>query len=195
VALITVQAGVAADALGRRPEEARAALGTLRSAGRDAMAEVAAMVAVLRQGGDGGPAATDPAPGLDRVGDLVHAARTAGVDVDLHTDLGGGPVPGMVGLTAYRVVQEGLTNVVRHAGARRVRVRLERGPERLVVEVRDDGRGGVTPATPGAGLTGMRERVESLGGTRATARSRAAAGRWWPPPGRWRWPRRPACSW
>ena len=184
VSLMTVQAGVAADAVGRDEAQVRAALATIRSAGKEAMGEIRATVAVLR---GTAPAETAPTPGLDRVAELVEAARAQGLDVELDVDPalaagGGGPahVEGLVALTAYRVVQEGLTNVVRHAGAAHARVAIERGPSGLVVEVTDDGRGaapdaegpGATGATdgagaargPGFGVRGMRERVASAGG-------------------------------
>lgn len=174
VSLMTVQAGAAADAMDRRPEAARAALVNLRATGRDAMAEVGAMVAVLRQGSE--PADTAPAPRLDGVPTLVAAARSTGIDVDLATDLSDGPLAGVVELTAFRVVQESLTNVVRHARADHAWVRLRREPDELVVEVRDDGTADMA-TTDGAGLVGMRERVESLGGRLSYGPS--ADGRGW----------------
>lgn len=177
VAIMTVQAGVAADAVETRPSEARAALDTLRAAGRDASSEVQAMVSVLRHGE--GPPATAPAPRLDLLPELVTTVRLAGLEVVLAIDVGGSPLAGVVELTAFRVVQEGLTNVVRHTRAQRAWVSLHRERSRLVVTVRDDGKdpgdgdrghggndgrdtrlGGVA----GSGLAGMRERVESLGG-------------------------------
>jgi signal transduction histidine kinase len=192
VSLMTVQAGVAADAVGRDQAQVEAALATIRSAGKEAMGEIRATVSVLR---GTAPAETAPTPGLDRVAELVETARGQGLDVELDVDPalttaggaggvdagvgvgGSAPVEGLVALTAYRVVQEGLTNVVRHAGAAHARVAIERGPSGLVVEVTDDGTGGEPAAAgggaggstpgpgPGFGVRGMRERVDAAGGT------------------------------
>ena len=162
VSVMTVQAGVAADAVDRDPGAVRSALATLRSAGKDAMAEVRAIVAVLR--GQDGPAAMAPAPGLAGVADLAEAARAQGLAVEVDLDLDGVELEGLVELTAYRVVQEALTNVIRHAEAGRAAVRIRPGPVGLLVEVTDDGRGAVGTG-PGFGLRGMTERVESVGGT------------------------------
>lgn len=170
VSVMAVQAEVAADALDRAPAtgatpEARAAVGAIRAAGLDAMAEVRATVSILR-GAD--PAlGTAPAPGLARLDELIETARAAGLEVTLDWSPPDGPLPPMVGLTAYRVVQEALTNVVRHAGASCVRVRMRRDGPSLVVEVTDDGQASGATATPaaGLGLRGMAERVSSLGGT------------------------------
>lgn len=169
VAVMTVQAGVGADALDRDPQAVRDALATVRAAGKDAMAELRSTVAVLR-GSE--RVDTAPAPQLDRLPELVDGARAQGLDVDLVAELGAdtGPgVEGLVQLAAYRVVQESLTNVIRHAHASQATVRLERQPAQLVVAVTDDGRRPRLPmavpvAPVGFGLRGMRERVESLGG-------------------------------
>jgi signal transduction histidine kinase len=164
VSVMTVQAGVAADALDRDSGRVRSALATIRSAGKEAMAEVRATVAVLR---GSAPAETTPTPGLDRVTELVDGARAQGLDVDLVVDLDGAEVETLVGLTAYRLVQEGLTNVVRHAGASRagVAIAVRRDPSQLVVEITDDGRADDgAHATAGFGLRGMGERVDAVGG-------------------------------
>jgi signal transduction histidine kinase len=170
VAVMTVQAGVGADALDRDPDAVRDALATIRSAGKDAMAELRATVVGLR-GSE--PADIAPAPQLDRLAELVDGARAQGLDVDLVAELGpaGPSVEGLVQLTAYRVVQESLTNVIRHAHASQATVRLERQRSQLVVAVSDDGNRPRVPlpmylprAPVGFGLRGMRERVESLGG-------------------------------
>lgn len=174
VAVMTVQAGVAADAQDRDPAAVKAALATIRSAGKDAMAEMRTTVAVLR---GTGPTEMAPTPGLDRLADLVDGARAEGLDVELTVDLATDPgmipvahgIESLVQLTAYRVVQESLTNVIRHAHASHAVVRVERRHQGgLAVEVTDDGR----PQTASMiaprvcyGLRGMRERVESLGGT------------------------------
>ena len=163
VSVMTVQAGVGHDALRRGTGEAEAAFVTIKAAGREATAEVQALVAVLRDGA--GPPGTTPAPRLDRVAGLASATRALGIDVDARVDVPDGRVPDLVQVTAYRIVQESLTNVVRHAHARRADVAVRAEGDDIVVEVGDDGRGSPTDVEPGFGLRGMRERVESLGGT------------------------------
>ncbi|HEX2272328.1 MAG TPA: histidine kinase [Acidimicrobiales bacterium] len=166
VSVMTVQAGVGQDALARGSDGAAAtALGTIRAAGREAMEEIQAMVAVLRNGAD--PTATAPAPRLDRLGDLVAVAEAAGVHIDLTVDVPPGAATEIAELTAYRVVQESLTNVVRHAQARTATVKVGVDGPDLRVEIADDGIGRRSPTGgghQGFGLDGMRERVESLGG-------------------------------
>ncbi len=164
VSVMTIQAGVGQDALARGSDGAAAALGTIRRAGREAMEEIQALVAVLRDGAD--PTSTAPAPRLDRLSDLVAVAEAAGVKVDLSADVAPGAASDVAELTAYRVVQESLTNVVRHSRASTASVRLSIVGPNLRVEVADDGREPLTAAADigGFGLRGMRERVESLGG-------------------------------
>lgn len=163
VSVMTVQAGVGQDALARGSDGAAAALGTIRAAGREAMSEIQALVAVLRDGT--APSTTAPAPRLDRLGDLVAVTETAGVKVDLAVDVPPATVSDVAQLTAYRVVQESLTNVARHANARSATVRVHVDGPVLRVEVADDGGESTAPAdSAGFGLQGMRERVESLGG-------------------------------
>ena len=163
VSVMTVQAGVGQDAMARGSPGAAEALRTIRAAGRDAMEEVQALVAVLRNGSDPG---TAPAPRLDRLGDLVAATEAAGVAVDLTVEVPPGAATDVAELTAYRVVQESLTNVVRHAAAARATVDVRTDGAHLRVDVHD---AGAAPAPgrgggDGFGLRGMRERVESLGG-------------------------------
>jgi signal transduction histidine kinase len=162
VSVMAVQAEVAADALDRDRGAVRVALGSIRQAGREAMGEVRATVAVLRSGGD--PTGPTPAPRIDGVGELVSAAREQGVDVEVDIALSGRTLPEMVELTTFRVVQEGITNVVRHARATSARVTIREERSSLLVEVCDDGRAGGGPTAVGYGLRGMAERVESIGG-------------------------------
>ena len=162
VSAMTVQAEVAADALDRDHGAVRAAVQAIREAGREAMGNVRATVAVLRSGGD--LAGRTPVPRIAEVEELVDAAREQGLDVELDVVLSGRVLPEMVELTTFRVVQEGLTNVVRHAGAASAQVTIHEAASVLVVEVRDDGRAGGGRVTPGFGLRGMAERVESIGG-------------------------------
>ncbi|WP_134728001.1 MULTISPECIES: sensor histidine kinase [Amycolatopsis] len=158
LAMINVQAGVAAHVADRRPEEAKEALLNIKAASASALNDLRATLAVLRSGEN-----RAPAPSLAQVDELLDHARAAGLAVELHGEAGELPAP--VDGAAYRILQESLTNVVRHAdGAQRVEVRFERKPGTLVLIVRDDGRGTVQP-TPGHGLRGMRERATALGGS------------------------------
>ena len=162
VSLMTVQAGVAQDALTHGRDGADNALQTIRSAGRNALGEIRALVSMLRQGSDSLDNA--PAPGLDRLEELAAATSAAGVQVDVVVESPACELSELVELTAYRVVQEGLTNVVRHARAARAAVTVRQCDHDLLVSVRDDG-----PGSPGDGdgfgLRGMRERVRSMGGS------------------------------
>src|ERR671918_375172 len=162
VSAMTVQAEVAADALDRDRDAVHAAVHTIRQAGAEAMGDVRATVTVLRSGGD--PTGTTPAPRIADIVELVDTAREQGLDVELDIALSGRTLPEMVELTAFRVVQEGITNVVRHARARSARVTIHDADSVLVVEVRDDGRARLGAVTAGYGLRGMAERVESIGG-------------------------------
>jgi signal transduction histidine kinase len=163
VAAINVQAGVAADAIDSAPDRSRAALATIRRQSRDAIAELQAAVGVLRDGPDGAP--RGPAPGLAQIDGLVESARAAGVRVEVSLSGVARPLPATVDLTAYRIVQESLTNVVRHARASTAIVSVGFEPDAVVLDVRDDGRGDVNGAATGHGLLGMRERVSAVGGT------------------------------
>jgi signal transduction histidine kinase len=166
ISVITVQAGVAADVLADAPGEAREALGTIRAASREAMAELQATVGVLRA--DEGPAAPRaPAPGLDQLDGLLEAARGGGLRVEAAVAGESRPLPPAVELTAYRILQESLTNVVRHARATTASVTLRYEPDALVVQVDDDGHGpSAVPAggRAGYGLPGMSERAAAVGG-------------------------------
>ncbi|MGH9247288.1 MAG: sensor histidine kinase [Acidimicrobiales bacterium] len=162
VSAMTVQAEVAADALDRDRDAVAGAVDAIRQAGREVTEEVRATVAVLRSGS--ATAAPTPAPRIAEVDELLDTAREQGLDVTLDRDLSGRALPEIVELTAFRVVQEGITNVVRHARARSARVTLREQGRELLVEVRDDGRGDGGWVSAGFGLRGMAERVESIGG-------------------------------
>jgi signal transduction histidine kinase len=169
IALVNVQAGVAAHVMDRRPDQARQALAHVREASRHALEELQATVGLLRQSGD--PAApTEPAPGLGLLDDLVASFVRTGLRVEVETAGGpAGALPSAVDLTAYRVVQEALTNVHKHAGGgARATVRIDRGRDTLAVCVEDDGGDRAGPPRPGNGghgLIGMRERAAALHGT------------------------------
>jgi signal transduction histidine kinase len=159
ISLINVQASVALHLLDDRPEQARPALETIKSASADALAEIRTALDVLR--GDAAvPVA--PAPRLVDLPELIEGARLNGLDVHFASAGTDRPVPAAVELTAYRIVQEALTNVTRHARATCVDVRV-RVADQVEVEVVDDGVGGA--AEPGIGITGMTERAHAVGGT------------------------------
>ena len=166
IALMNVQAGVAAHTLRDRPEEADRALGHVRDGGRTVLRELTVLLDVLRDRGDTA-LPTDPLPSVRRLGDLVGSFTAAGLHVDWEPY--DESLPATVDLVAYRVVQESLTNVFKHASGARVRVALHRAGDRLTVEVVDDGAARpVSPASAagtGYGLLGMRERVAAVGGT------------------------------
>lgn len=157
LAMINVQAGVAAHVADRRPEQAKEALLNIKDASASALKDLRATLAVLRSGED-----KAPAPSLAQADELFEHARAAGLEVRVDGEPGELPAP--VDGAAYRILQESLTNVVRHAHqARGVDVTFERKTGALTLLVRDDGRGAVEPA-PGHGLRGMSERAAALGG-------------------------------
>jgi signal transduction histidine kinase len=159
IAIVTVQADVAVHIARRRGEEVPEALLAIQHAGREASRELRSTLTALRDD------ATNPPRGLDQVAELVAHARSAGLDATLTMDGVRPDVPVAVSRTAYRIVQESLTNVARHADASTASVRVACGTDRLEIRVDDDG-GGSTALTPelGVGLLGMQERVVALGG-------------------------------
>jgi signal transduction histidine kinase len=165
IAIINVQAGVTAYLLDRRPERARDALETIEQTSSQALHEMRAVLGVLRDDDEG----RAPYPGLGRIDDLVAMARDAGLDVKLEVGPPTIPLPSAVDTTAYRIVQESITNVIRHVGPTRVTVALDRGADLLEVRVTDEGVDDAVgdtagPGEPGRGITGMRERCQLLGG-------------------------------
>lgn len=162
MAAVNVQMGVAVAAFDARPETARSALLQARSSAKEALQELRVTVGLLRESPDDLPAA--PAPRLADVEELAATARVAGIAVTIDDRTGGEPVSGAVQLAAYRIVQEGLTNVVRHAHAANAVVMLAVAGSDLVVEVCDDGAGPDRTGGPGHGLLGMTERAAALGG-------------------------------
>ncbi|MFJ3986237.1 sensor histidine kinase [Streptomyces fungicidicus] len=170
IALVNVQAGVAAHVMDRRPDQAKEALAHVREASRSALGELRATVGLLRQSGDP-EAPTEPAPGLDRLDELAGTFRSAGLPVEVARGDEGTGLPAAVELAAYRIVQEALTNVRKHAGAdARAEVSVVRVGPRIEITVLDDGAGQDQDHAPGGGhgLLGMRERVTALGGTLTT---------------------------
>jgi signal transduction histidine kinase len=159
ISIIKVQAEVAVHVARKRGEPVPEALLAIREAGREAARELRATLEALRD--------DDPAPprGLDHVAELVERARTTGLDATLTIEGQRHDVPAAVDRTVYRIVQESLTNIARHACAATASVRIDYRPGALAIRVDDDGTAtpGTTPV-PGVGLTGMRERVTALGG-------------------------------
>lgn len=167
--VIVMQAGGAGSVPRLAEADAKAALGTIERTGRQAFAEMRRLVGVLRD--DNEAPAIAPQPTLDEIPALLARLADGGLDVDLQAEGEPRPVPAGVGLSAYRIVQEALTNTLKHAGAARARVRLVWSADRLDIEVTDDGpAAGVTaparvrPDSGGNGLVGMRERVMLYGG-------------------------------
>ncbi|MEU9028315.1 histidine kinase [Streptomyces sp. NPDC048383] len=173
IALVNVQAGVAAHVMDRRPDQAKEALAHVREASRSALNELRATVGLLRQSGDP-EAPTEPAPGLAVLDGLLDTFRNAGLPVEVFVELGRErtALPSPVDLTAYRVIQEALTNVRKHAGpGARAEVSVVRVGASVEVTVLDDGGDGADPSPEpidphgGHGLLGMRERAVALGGS------------------------------
>ncbi|MFC5218389.1 sensor histidine kinase [Streptomyces coerulescens] len=162
ISVINVQAGVGLALLDTDPEQARSALTTIKAKSKEALGEVRQVLDTLRAPGD---APRAPAPGLDRLPELVEQAASAGLTVEVD----GEPprLPPGTDLAAFRIVQEALTNVVRHSGSRHARVRLEHDDvTTLRLRIDDDGPAtGADAGGSGNGLAGMRERAAALGGT------------------------------
>ncbi|MET8223464.1 sensor histidine kinase [Streptomyces sp. NPDC005301] len=161
ISVINVQAGVGLALLDSDPEQARTALTTIKTASKEALGEVRQVLDTLRAPGE---APRAPAPGLDRLPELVEQAASAGLTVEVL-----GRVPALApgtDLAAFRIVQEALTNVVRHSGSRSARVRIDRAEGALRLRIDDDGPAtGADAGGSGNGLAGMRERAAALGGT------------------------------
>lgn len=165
IALVNVQAGVASHVMDKRPDLAKEALAHVREASRSALNELRATVGLLRQSGDP-EAPTEPAPGLAHIDGLLDTFRNAGLPVEFAAAERAEPLPAAVDLAAYRIIQEALTNVRKHAGAgAHAEVSVVRVGGTVEVTVLDDGKGTGEPADGGGhGLLGMRERVTALGG-------------------------------
>jgi signal transduction histidine kinase len=163
MSVITVQAAYGRLVAETEPAQAADALAAIETTGRQSLAEMRRLLGVLRAG-DSGPAEDAPAPGLTDLPRLAERTARAGVRVDV--SVSGKPEalgPGLE-LSAYRIVQEALTNVVKHAGTDSARVTVEHRPDAIVLDIVDRGRGGDVRAE-GHGLTGMRERAALYGGT------------------------------
>ena len=164
VTTLSIQAAAALDSLDAHPQQARSMLTSMRAASRQAMQELRATVSLLREAGDS-ETTRHPAPRLGQLEQLVSGAEQAGLQVEVIKTGSVHALPPAVEVTAYRVVQEALTNVIRHADAAGVRVSLGYTPTRLTIQVDDDGSGPPAVAGGGFGLEGLRERVAAIGGT------------------------------
>ena len=160
IAVINVQSGVTAHVLDKRPDRARVALEAIERTSSRALHEMRAILGVLRD--DDGDRV--PFPGLGQLDELAAKAREAGLDVDLSSVSPPPPVPSAVGSAVYRILQESITNVIRHVGPTRVTVALDYGAETLEVRVTNEGPAAAGRHEPGRGILGMRERCQLLGG-------------------------------
>jgi signal transduction histidine kinase len=182
ISVINVQANTALHLMDRQPERARSALVTINDVSKQALVELRSVLGVLRDV-DAAPRA--PAAGLARLGDLTDRAAAAGLAVRVEEDGRRPSLPADVDLTAYRIIQEALTNSARHSGGAQATVRLHHGGDALLIEVDDEGTpGGRAPARAGGtghnggsgnGIAGMTERAAALGGT-LEARPRPGGG-------------------
>ncbi|MFE9201450.1 sensor histidine kinase [Micromonospora sp. NPDC007230] len=168
VAVVSIQAGVAAESIDRDSARAKQAVEMVRSATRDAMLDLRSTIAILRKDA-ANETQRGPAPGLAQLPDLVDAVRSDRLTASLDVRGDAAPLRPAVELAIYRIVQESLTNVLRHSRATSVAVVVERGTDEVRVEVRDDGHAAGQPSptgeqVPGSGLQGMVERVAALGG-------------------------------
>lgn len=178
VSVMVVQAGAAEEVLAADPDRAREPLRAVQDTGRQALVELRRLLGVLRTDDSEGTLA--PQPGLDQLGALAAQVREAGLEVDLHVDSNRNGVPPGVDLAAYRIVQEALTNVLKHANASNVVIKVDYRRDVIQLEILDDGHevlgnGRNSSHGTGHGLIGMRERVSLYGGA-VEARPRPEGG-------------------
>jgi len=166
IGIIAIQAGAGRRVFDTSPAEARDALAAIEATSRETLAGLRRMMTGLRRAEPGpgpGQAPLGPAPGLADIERLAAMTLEAGVKVEVHWHGGGEPLPADIDLSAFRIIQEAVTNVVRHAGTSQCRVLIDQQDGQLSIEVTDSGRGGGVAGT-GYGITGMRERAALLGG-------------------------------
>ena len=166
VSVMGVQAGAARRVLARHPDKAEESLSNIEASSREAVREMHKILGFLRQEREADQLA--PQPGMSQLDSLVGQMRDAGLPVELQIEGEERPLPATVDLSAYRIVQEALTNTLRHAGPAKAKVKVAYADRAVDIEVLDDGRGQATPEqndSTGHGLIGMRERVALLGGT------------------------------
>ncbi len=162
VSVMVLQVGAVRHRLPKTLEEDRDALTGVERTGRTALAEMRRLLGAMR--GDSDEPELAPQPGLDNLDSLLDEIGRAGLPVRLHVDGDRLPLPRALDLSAYRIVQEGLTNALKHARASHADVTVRYGSDELLIEVRDDGEGGSTGDGLGHGLVGIRERVKIYGG-------------------------------
>ncbi len=169
ISLINVQASTALHLVDRQPEQAGPALSAIKDASKEALVELRSIVGILRHSDESAP--RQPVAGLDHLDHLVSRTSRAGLEV--HKIVEGNPRPLPAGLdrAAFRIIQESLTNVVRHANASSATVRIRYGEESLILQIDDDGQCLAGTPNEGNGISGMRERATALGGTLTTART------------------------
>jgi signal transduction histidine kinase len=164
ISLINVRAGIALHLIDERPDEARAALEAIKTASKDALAELRTALGILRQ--DGAVAPRAPAPGIDQLERLVADAASSGLSIRMDVCGDVRPLPPAVDLAAFRIGQEAITNVLRHSHATSARIGVEYQDEAVVLTVEDRGTAdpGMVPQA-GSGILGMRERAAAVGGS------------------------------
>ncbi|MET8809713.1 sensor histidine kinase [Streptomyces sp. NPDC004546] len=160
MSMIHVQASSTLHRLEKNPHLAEEALTAIKQNSKDGLQELRATLGVLRQVDEEAP--TTPAPGLSRIDELISSAALAGLEVRVERSGVRAPLPAAVDLATYRIVQESLTNAVRHSGARHVAVDLHHGQREMTLSVTDDGHG-ATGTAHGSGIAGMTERARALG--------------------------------
>jgi signal transduction histidine kinase len=166
IGIIAIQAGAGRRVFDARPAEARDALAAIEATSRETLSGLRRMVTGLRRAGPGprpGQAPLGPAPGLADIERLAAMTLDAGVKVDVDWHGSQEPLPADIDLSAFRIIQEAVTNVVRHAGTGQCLVSIDQQDGQLSIEITDSGRGGAVAGT-GYGITGMRERAALLGG-------------------------------
>jgi signal transduction histidine kinase len=172
ISVINVQAGTALHLMDRQPERAREALTAIHEVSKQALTELRSVLGVLRTGDDDAP--RTPSPGLSQLGDLVHSARSGGLDAQLRVTGDWRELPAEADLGAYRIIQEALTNAARHSSSTTARVEVCYAAGGVRIQVDDDGPTRVAgkgsgangaPQAGGNGITGMSERTYALGGT------------------------------
>jgi signal transduction histidine kinase len=170
MSVITVQAGYGNLVMDTEPEAARSALGAIEATGRQTLTELRSLLTVLRKDGPGEEPAVlslAPAPGLACLDELIERTAKAGVQVALAVTGRGRPLPAGIDLAAYRIVQEALTNIVKHAESSLAVVGLDYQEDALIIDVTDDGKGcpDEPQPVPGHGMVGIRERAHLYGGS------------------------------
>jgi signal transduction histidine kinase len=166
VSVMGIQAGAARRMLTKSPQQAEEALSAIEATSRTAVLELHRLLGFLRQESDTVELA--PQPSLRQLDELIAQMRESGLPIEVRIEGEERPLAPSVDLSAYRIVQEALTNVLKHAGRARAAVTVRYGTEAVDIEIVDDGRGptnGARPAEGGKGLIGMRERVSLLGGS------------------------------